>query len=146
MAVDFVAYSTANPRTVSWSPLPLPTRIAVESRQTIDGKLNFNEANGRALLALLRIDYDTGEAMPDLPTLRRALMYARSTVGRRAPTIAQNTEQAFRMTEGDGGMLGGARVISLGTIDPQGLSDRLDWIAEFVEAAAKAGADRIAIC
>lgn len=137
----------------------------VEVENVNDLFLNLCNGNARALLALLGIVSDpdrrpfdfSGPVFPeppsagdelwgrlDLPEARRAIMRARASFDRRAPTLVREPAivVAPARVEHDGNL---ARVVpgatfSTGGFDTSDLADRLNAFASLVEEGARLGA------
>lgn len=134
-----------------------PSRVQVDNDATVEGSLNFNDANGRALCQLLRIQYDPMDAsccdLIPMAVARRAYTRARSTFERKAPGVveARNELQAFAfdvaqkaMGSGPGGdVTVAARFIPGKMLDLDGLARRLEAFGAFIMDACDLGATHI---
>ncbi len=98
--------------------------------------LNLNFENAYSLLGLLGLDpgmdYLHGEAK--MPEARRAVMKARATFERRAPTFTREGSDTKRP---------GRVRITQGSIDENYLARRLDDFEQFLNAVAEKGATSI---
>lgn len=113
-------------------------------------ELNLCNANARALLELLGGlgGSELGGTCP-VPEARRAVMGARARFDRLAPELTREPEvlrSKRAVVEGDDGVarfVGGTERGVVGGLDEEGLRDRLERFARFVEQASDAGARSI---
>lgn len=96
--------------------------------------LNFNNANGAAVLALLGLPCDTGYGSCTMPEARRAIMQAKARFERNAPA---HTRAGYDVKPP-----GRARVISA-ALDEEGLRSRIERFEEFVNTMDRMGADTL---
>lgn len=107
--------------------------------------LNLSNWNATALLRLLGLEGACGAIT--LPEARRAIMRARATFERRADALTVEAAEVVLPTrverEGNVARIVRGAILSIGGLDREGLAERLERFAAFVERAATLGAARI---
>ncbi len=111
---------------------------------------HLNVGNAAALWPLLGLPLEDGHVPPggevSIPEARRALMRARASFRRVAPTLVRTTEIEYgapRAQEDGTVELRPLCGVSFG-LDEDGIAARLDRLAQFVEAVAERGATHVA--
>jgi hypothetical protein len=111
---------------------------------------HLNCGNAAALWPLLGLPLEDGQVPPggevSVPDARRALIRARATFERKAPRLVRHAaiEYGAPRTQEDGTVeLRPLRMIEVG-LDEEGMVDRLDRFARFVDAVSERGATHVA--
>lgn len=149
MSLTISALNANLPREFMGRSYPSPVRM--ENRSTIEGDLNFNNANGPALLRLRYNPLDPSSTdMIPMAVVRRAYTMARSTFARKAPTVLAEINElrafAFSVAVGsDDSGSGGARIIAGAPLELEGLAQKLEAFGAFIMEACDLGATHIGL-